>query len=246
MTWDDPNSFKRWLQRRRIADALSRIPVGQPIGLIVDYGGGDGFLALHAASRWPEAAIVIFEPYTELAQAARARLSDIPQAFVVEHEADLPTGAEIVFCTEVFEHLPEAETDRALWEINRLLKPGGLLVIGVPVEIGPIALLKGLFRHARRPRAYDGDLPRIVCAALGSAPSDRPNERLGPDRRYHSFHLGFDHRSLKTRLEAFFGAAQLTGSPVAFAPGWLNAEVYMRFTKPERSPIVADIRQQEP
>jgi SAM-dependent methyltransferase len=144
---------------------------------------------------------------------ARRRLANWTQATVVERQRDLPTGADVVFCTEVFEHLPEAETERAIWEIDRVLKVGGRLVVGVPVEIGLPALLKGLFRRARRPDAYDGDWSRIWKAALGRPATDRPLERLGDHLRYHSFHLGFDYRLLRTRLEAKAGPSRLTGSP---------------------------------
>lgn len=240
LTWRDPSSPKRWLQRRRITDALRRIPQDYPVCLAVDYGGGDGVLAERAASRWPEARIVVFEPHSELAQAARVRLSVVAGASVVEREAELPTGADIVFCTEVLEHLPDAEVDRTLGQIDRLLQPGGRLVVGVPVEVGPMALTKGLFRRARRPKAYDGNLGRIWRAALGRAPADRPNERFGPDLPYHSFHLGFDHRQLRPRLEALFGPAHLSGSPATFAPILMNSEAYMTFTKPRKHPLLDD------
>lgn len=214
--------------------------------MVVDFGGGDGRLAALAAERWPEARIVVFEPYAEMAQAARAMLADLPLVSVVEREKDIPTGADVVFCTEVFEHLPDAETDRALWEIDRILKPGGLLVAGVPVEFGPPALFKGLFRRARRSDAYDASWSRIWQATLGRPPTDRPDELIGENRRYHSFHLGFDHRRLKARLEQRLGPVRVTGSPAAFAPVLMNSEAYMTLTKQETAPMAHVARDDRP
>lgn len=202
----------------------------------MDFGGGDGMLARLAADRWPDARIVLFEPYAEMADTARVRLSGVTNATVVEREDEIATGADVVFCTEVFEHLPSAETERAVWEIERVLKPGGLLVAGVPVEVGPPAFFKGLFRRARRAEAYDADWGRIWQAALGRAPTDRPNEMIGADRRYHSFHMGFDHRRLKVRLQGRFDLVRLSGSPIAFAPVAMNSEAYITLTKPETAP----------
>lgn len=246
LTWDDPNPIKRWLQRRRIFDALAQVSDDLHPERIIDFGGGDGVLAQQAARRWPSAQIVVFEPYAELAQTARDRLATVPTAGVVERERDLPKEADLVFCTEVFEHLPDAETDRALWEIDRVLRPGGVLVVGVPVEVGPPALVKGLFRQTRRADAYDADWARIWQAARGRPPADRPPEIMGPGRRYHSFHLGFDHRRLKDRLETRFGPARLVGSPAAFAPVGINSEAYMTLTKPETSPMAHIARDDRP
>lgn len=246
LTWDDPNPVKRWLQRRRILDGLAQAPRDAAIRYLVDYGGGDGMLAQQAAQLWPEAEIVVFEPYDVLAGVARRRLALCPKARVVERENDIPPGADIVFCTEVFEHLPEAETARAFWEIDRILKPGGSLVIGVPVEVGPPALFKGLFRRTRRPTAYDADLGRIWRATLGDPAADRPLESLGSDRRYHSFHLGFDHRRLRRRLEASFGQVRWVGSPFAFAPILANSEVTMILTKSETLPVAHQARDDRP
>lgn len=246
LTWDDPNPLKRWLQRKRIIDALRQVPKGRTVDYVVDFGGGDGVLAREAARRWPEARLVVFEPYAELAEAARATLAGVPSASVVEREKDIPPDADVVFCTEVFEHLPDAETERAFWEIDRVLKPGGLLVAGVPVEVGPPALFKGLFRRARRADAYDADWSRIWKATTARPPTDRPPEIIGPGRRYHSFHLGFDHRRLRARLQDRFGPVRLVGSPAAFAPVLLNSEAYMTLTKPETSPMAHVARQDRP
>ncbi len=216
------------------------------VAMVVDFGGGDGRLAAMAARRWPRARIVVFEPYAEMAEAARTMLSGLALVSVVEREKDIPTGADVVFCTEVFEHLPDAETDRALWEIDRILRPGGLLVAGVPVESGPPALFKGLFRRARRADAYDADWSRIWQAALGRPPTDRPNEWIGGNRRYHSFHMGFDLRRLKARLERRLGPVRVTGSPAAFAPVLMNSEAYMTLTKQETAPMAHVARDDRP
>ena len=246
LTWDDPNPLKRWLQRKRIADALAQVPPGRTVSVIVDFGGGDGVLAQQAANRWPDARIVVFEPYGELADAARQRLAEVANASIVDRERDLPVGVDLVFCTEVFEHLPDAETERALWEIDRILVTGGSLVVGVPVEIGPPALFKGLFRQTRRSDAYDADWRRILQATTGRPPTDRPPELMGEGRRYHSFHLGFDHRRLKGRLEAWFGPARSAGSPAGFAPVFVNSEAYMTLTKPEKMPMAHVARDDRP
>src|SRR5688500_9971258 len=117
LTRDDPNPLKRAVQGRRLADAL-RLAADLAPSLVVDYGGGDGALCRAAATLWPQARLVCFEPAPPLAAEARALLADTPQVEVVETEQALPdSAASLVFCTEVFEHLPPVETERALDEI---------------------------------------------------------------------------------------------------------------------------------
>lgn len=235
ITWADPNPLKRWVQRRRLADALGCVPASLAVERVIDFGAGDGALAALAAARWPQATVTCFEPAEGLAQQAEDRLAGLPRVRVERTEAGLETGADVIFCTEVFEHLPPAETARALDEIERLLIPGGLLVVGAPVEVGPPALAKGLFRMLRRRGDFDGDPGRIWRAALGRPPQDRPKADWatsgGETRGYHPHHLGFDYRALRRTLAARFIEVRLVGSPLGLLPVFLNSEAYMTATR---------------
>jgi SAM-dependent methyltransferase len=235
LTRNDPNPLKRWLQRRRLDDALAAAGPAEPL-CIVDYGGGDGALTAMAAERWPDAELICFEPAPRLAAEARALLAGVEQAEVMQSTAEIPDGAaDLVLCTEVFEHLPEAQTAEALAEIERLLMPGGRLVIGVPVEIGPPALLKGLFRMIRRPGAFDARPGNILGSALGRPPAPREEAEIAPGLPYFPHHTGFDHRALYAALAARFGVEAVTGSPFPNLPLALASEVYFTAVKAESS-----------
>jgi SAM-dependent methyltransferase len=62
-----------------------------------------------------------------------------PEAWTSLQEGDLLTGLphvpsdhfDIVICEQVLEHLPEVET--ALAALSRVAKPGGLMILGVPI-----------------------------------------------------------------------------------------------------------------
>jgi len=228
LTRGDPNPLKRFVQRRRLADALRLVDDLSP-SLVVDFGGGDGALLAAAGARWPAARLICFEPAPQLAAEARALLAATARAEVVEREAALPSGeASLVFCTEVFEHLPPAETAHALDEIARVLEPGGRLVVGVPVEVGPPALAKGMFRAARRPHDFDGRIAHVLGAAAGRPPAHRPRIEIAPGRAYFPHHAGFDHRPLVAELGRRFEMEALAASPFGGLPAWLNSELYIR------------------
>lgn len=226
LTRDDPSALKRWIQARRMADALRLVSPAHRLR-VVDYGGGDGELTARLAEP-PEAEAICFEPAVELRDQAEARLATQPRARVEPRAEALPDAwADAVFCLEVFEHLPDEESEAALGHIHRVLEPGGRLVIGVPVEVGPPALAKGLFRRLRRPGSPDARWREIVAAALGRPRPERALASLGERLPYHPFHLGFDHRRLIAKLAPRFRLEARRGSPFRWAPILCNSELYL-------------------
>lgn len=200
---------------------------------VVDYGAGDGEAAVRLAQRRPELEIICFEPAPELHAQAAARTASQDKVRLTAAETELDSDwADAVLCLEVFEHLPEAETDAALLTIARVLRPGGLLIVGVPQEVGPVAAAKGVFRWTRRARQFDAKPAAILGAAVGRPPRTRPVAEIAPGRRYHPHHLGFDHRKLERALAERFTARSRTGTPFGRVLSPLNTELYMTATKP--------------
>ena len=226
LTLADPNPIKRWLQRRRLVDALALGARAAPHArIILDYGAGDGALMALARARFPNAALHCFEPTPDLFAQCTARLGDA--AHLHAREDTLPTRAfDLIFCTEVFEHLPPRETDIALGAIACALKPEGVALIGVPIETGPPALAKGLFRWTRRPAAPDGRWRAILAATFGAPQDERTLSEIAPGRAYHPFHIGFDHHAFARALAARFTIVARRGSPFRFAPAWANSELH--------------------
>src|SRR5690625_3803678 len=111
---------------------------------------------------------------------------------------------DYVFCLEVFEHLPPEQTEQALAQIQRLLKPTGVAVIGVPHELFVPALIKLAYRMCRRFRAYDVRPRNNLAAFSGKPPTDRPTIEIAPGQDYHSHHLCFDYRRLESHFWLYF------------------------------------------
>ena len=227
LTREDRNGVKRWLHRRRFCDALRLARGGSDPGLVIDYGGGDGAFALLLAERFPLARVICFEPVARLRAEAEDALSGSRVEIVAEEEG-LPSGrADVVFCLEVLEHLPRQPRLRALREIGRVMSADGRLICGVPVEIGPPAVAKGLFRMSRRFGAFDARPGPVMAAAAGRPPRRRRGDDIDAGRAYLPHHLGFDHRRLVTELRAEFRIERLAGSPLPGAPIWLNSELHI-------------------
>lgn len=223
-TFSDSNAVKRFFQRRRLKDALRLVEPGRAPNTIVDFGAGNGELCKSLAKTFPGSRLVCYEPHPELLDQARQNLAGLPG---VRFTADLPRQpADLLFCLEVFEHLPQRESSLVLGQIRGLLRDDGIAILGVPIETGIPALYKGLFRMARRHGDHDARLGNILRAFAGRPPGGRPVVELLPGSYYHLHHLGFDHRSFGKRLGRDFEILKTATSPLpGFGPA-VNSELH--------------------
>ncbi len=227
ITFKDRNPVKRWLQLRRLASAIELTAKMEIPSVICDFGAGNGELCKRLAKQYPDATIICYEPTPGLLGEARSNLASLPHVqFCSDIESVTKGAVDMVFCLEVFEHLPTEETIEAFQRIRGLLRTHGIAVIGVPVEIGLPALYKGCFRMARRFGEFDATPRNILLSFLGLPPKDRPTEEISPGFRFHYYHIGFDYRRLREVLCSHLKLLRVYASPFAMLGSWLNPEVY--------------------
>ena len=230
------NPIKRYLQRRRLRDALGVLDGLEEhfSGKLLDFGGGNGELSRIIAERFPCAEVFCYEPAPDLLEEARHNLREVANVVLVSSlEGVQGLRFRYVFCLEVFEHLPPRETARAIRAIKRLLANRGVAVIGVPNELFFPALLKGLFRMTQRYGQFDARPANVLRAAVGRPPVRRPLKEVTPGFPYHFPHMGFDHRRLRLTLSDTFDVVRQFGSPIGSE--LLSSEIYLILKKPERS-----------
>ena len=116
-----------WAWERRRALLLAEVRPGERV---LDLGcGAGGFLAVLRDAGAEPVGVDIAEAAVE-----RAR-TNVPGADVrlLEGDGVIPAGHgefELVWCSEVLEHIPDVA--EALYEVRRVLKPGGRLLLTVP------------------------------------------------------------------------------------------------------------------
>ena len=233
ITVHDKNPIKRYLQRRRLRDALSPLGALEEhfAGKVLDFGAGNGELTKAIAERFPHAEVFCYEPAPDLFEEAKQNLSGLDNVVLISSLEELKGSRfRYVFCLEVFEHLPPRQTARAIRAINRLLANRGIAVVGVPNELFLPALLKGLFRMKGRYGAYDARIGNVLRAAIGRPPGKRPVKEIAPGLPYHFQHTGFDHRKLRRKLSETFEIVRQFGSPVGSE--LLSSEIYLVLKKP--------------
>jgi SAM-dependent methyltransferase len=226
-TFRDRNPVKRYLQQRRLRDALHAAPAWPDSGWVVDLGAGNGELCRQLLERIPAQRLVCYEPHPELIEEARRNIGPDSGVRFCRKPAELPSGpASLVFCLEVFEHLPPKETEELLDLLQGLLGRSGKAVIGVPIETGLPALGKGLFRMSRRYGEYDARPGHVLRAALGRPPKDRPVVELMPGKYFHLHHLGFDLSGFEEVLARRFNLLERSCSPFRVLGRSVNSEAY--------------------
>src|SRR5215210_7003597 len=95
ITFDDPNWIKRYVQRRRLADALSVLdhPDKRFAGRLLDYGGGNGELTKLIAKRFPKAQVVCYEPSLEMLAEAQENLVGLENVVLVSSLKDMANAS---------------------------------------------------------------------------------------------------------------------------------------------------------
>jgi len=202
-------------------------------GRLLDYGCGDGtFVAMvHADFRETLGADVDRGQLRECA----LRLGDLPGVrFAMTRDIDGAGTWDVVTCMEVLEHCLEDERRRVLDELARLAAPGGLVVISVPIEVGPSLAGKQLFRalaglrrlgdYAHRERYTPIEMIRSIFGA--AVPRVRV-EREGPEGRYAYYgHKGFDYRDLERELAERMTIVRRLFTPLPLAGPFMNSQAW--------------------
>jgi 2-polyprenyl-3-methyl-5-hydroxy-6-metoxy-1,4-benzoquinol methylase len=205
-------------------------------GRLLDFGCGDGTFVAMAHDAFREAVGVD----ADAAQAAECtrRLASLGNVrFGPTSDVAGPADAgrwDVVTCMEVLEHCLLPERQRVLDELARLVSSSGIVVISVPIEIGPSLVGKQFFRalagmrkfgdYQHRERYGLGDL--LTAAAGGSVP--RPiYEGTGPQGpyRYHG-HKGFDFRELEAEIGSRLTIVRRLFTPLSWLGPLLNSQVW--------------------
>jgi SAM-dependent methyltransferase len=222
-THNHPRSLYRHSHRTRFAVAERLLEADQD-SRVLDYGSGDGYLLEQLLHRVPASNLVACESMEFLRAQLRERFPESPLTVVSSPEELPPASFDRIACLEVLEHLRPDDSAAVLDDLQRLLKPDGILVVSVPLEIGPSVLIKYLAARVmtRMDRWYS--FTQVVRATCGlTVERDREGSFLS--------HRGFDHRETRRELRRRFRIEREEYSPCSWMRGVLNAQVFWRLRK---------------
>ena len=202
-------------------------------GRLLDYGCGDGTFVAMVHAEFAEALGVDVDP-GQTAECV-ARLGHLPGVrFALTRDLPRDGAWDVVTCMEVLEHCLEPERRRVLDELARLARPSGLVVISVPIEVGPSLAGKQFFRAVAGLRKL-GDYqhrerysPIEVMRSVAGLPVARdPVDGEGPDGPYQYYgHKGFDYRDLEREIGERFTIVRRTFTPLPIMGPLLNSQAW--------------------
>jgi 2-polyprenyl-3-methyl-5-hydroxy-6-metoxy-1,4-benzoquinol methylase len=209
---------------------------------LLDYGCGDGTFLSLVQDLFPEA-VGVDAAADQIADCA-LRFAGVPgMAFLSTAELDGPRHGnrfDVVTCLEVLEHCPDDVQVTVLERIRGLLSPGGVVIISVPIEIGPPLVAKqaaralvafgGLSEYATRERYRPGEFVRMLCAKAQTA-IPRAEYGDGAGTRFTG-HKGFNWRRLQGVIEQRFVVERRLFSPMPRLGAWLNSQVWFVCRRP--------------
>ncbi len=225
----------RWSHSRRFktGTSLAREFRGKRV---LDFGSGDGtFLALTMMTDDAPSVAAGAELTREVVDECRRRYRSEPrlQFFRID-ELDAQSPAQTydaVFCMEVLEHVVDWEPELARME--RLLAPGGKLIVSVPVETGLPVLVKQTVRKVagwRKVGHYPGtssySWSELISAVVAGNRQHlvRPVFETGSGPAHD--HKGFNWMVLRDRLRRQFVLERVVASPFSWLGPRLATQVW--------------------
>lgn len=236
-TYDHPNYFVRYPHRKRnklVAEKIAEICSKSWL----DYGAGDGALLgqLLARNALPHTC-VLFEPDPGMCSQLVDNTSRFTEATVqiLSEISEVDIQFELVTALEVLEHLPLPARIKFYRFLARNLKCDGKVLIELPIESGPILLLKEWGRKFLKKRVSEYSFRELLDAVVFSKILDAHARYLINDKRtFISPHRGFDLNRLLIELNSIGKVQEVVRSPFPFLPRVFNQVVLFSFELFER------------
>ena len=231
--------FIAWSHRRRFAVMRSLVlPFAGKDKRLVDYGSGDGtFLAM---VRRDFSALLGVDHSQESVDLCKGRFAEHPHIQFarpdVLESAEHSAAYDVVTCMEVLEHCVDSVRHQVLDDLFRLVKPGGVIAVSVPIETGPSLLVKEAMRTLAALRNL-GDYkyketytPRELLKMTFAGPAtaiERPvYHATATDPGQHG-HKGFNWARIAAELSERARVEQRTFSPLSWSQGLLSSQAFL-------------------
>lgn len=218
-TFNSPNPIRRYSHRRRLSYCLDILDLtGQE--KVLDYGCGSGQFLENLHQSFPLLKLVGFEPVMKIKLSSAIKIyKDIE---LLAKDATMYGKFDVICCFEVFEHFNEAFQKKMVENMMRLLNEDGKVVVSVPIEVGPPALLKNMMRTRKffNPKATEATIKNILRSTL-FLPIEEYRKREG-----YLSHMGFDYRNLEKLFSSYFSFTSKSFSPFRRIGPLVNSQIF--------------------
>lgn len=217
-TRNNNDILRRMSHKKRFIVAKSLVNIKKN-SYILDFGGGDGdFLEKLCELYGNDINTFNFEPFMKPKLFSKIkRIDNWDDVTSLSKEKRF----DIIFCQEVLEHFNPLRQEDALKKMASVMDSDGRLIISVPVEIGPVALVKNIGRWKYRkynPSIYN--FRNLFKSFFGI--------KINEERLKNDFlsHMGFYFNDLKKIINKDFIIEKTSASPMFWAPKIFNSQVF--------------------
>lgn len=222
-TYEHPNILVRYPHLRRL-EYLTGVISQSPPARWLDYGTGDAEVYRFYTERTGSAPqAVLYEPVDVLNRAAHQKL-DRGNAFDIVNSLDQIEGQfDLITVFEVLEHLPLPERLIFYRKAADHLAPDGRMLIEVPIEYGPVLLMKEFGRRVLKGRESDYRFSELFDSAFfGKVRDANDRYNLNDTRTFIYPHHGFDIGRFERELRSIGSIVKVMNSPFPGLPVWMN------------------------
>lgn len=230
-TYESPYWIVRFPHQRRYQFAIDEI-LASNARTLLDYGTGDAHMLIALHQRQEILESFGYEPVLDLAADARRRVAVSglgDRIRILSHVSECEgMQFDCITCLGVLEHMPLPQRELFYDTCEERLAPGGVVVIDVPVEIGPTVLIKEVVRRILKGRLPEYTIAELARRVAGARYRDPGRFDPANESTWIHFHQNFDHRLLLDELAARFRVKRTYPSPFRRMPAALaNQEVFI-------------------
>ncbi len=231
------NQIIAWSHSSRFKTTISLVDkYARNYNNLLDYGCGDGTFLTMVSNLFSEA--LGTDVSQEQIYDCQQRLSgETKLKFCLKTELDSQkynSYFDIAVCMEVLEHCPPEQAEIVINNLKRLVKEDGVIIISVPIEIGPSLLIKQITRAIAgwlRQGDYDKSIESYSISELlqmifATKSSSIPRLIYGDDFPCHG-HKGFNWRALRQELSKEFEIEHTLFSPVGWLGGFISSQTFL-------------------
>ena len=219
-TYNSKNPLMRLSHRTRLKKSIEQIP--QKDGLrILDIGCGDGFFLnqLKESAKDTKIQLVGFEPYMKSINKNTIEIyKDWNEVLLNSNNNG---KFDYLTCFEVLEHLNSYGQKEILKKIIDVAHEKSKIIISVPIEKGPPAIIKNLIRRINYPQKKNIYNLRNITKSVFKKPI--PECREGQE---YLSHMGFYFDDLESIINKYFVIEKKEFSPFRYVGYYFNSQVF--------------------
>lgn len=184
---------------RKLIAECDALVTDAPSKSFADFGCSNGFLTSVMAERYRFRSAKGFDFHRENLATAATRYPSIRFELLDMNRGAVEQQFDFVTCLETVEHLGNPRHGVGI--LCRAVRPGGTLLISVPIEIGAVGMAKFLVKMAMGQTLHELiQQPNLRWRYFVALLRGRIQSLRDPARPGFGEHFGFDYRSLDAAL----------------------------------------------